>query len=92
MDEPTGAVVPSSKQQETDMNAENAEIALLSDDELNAVAVGECRLDFTRVKCPIGHLEVTTTYCSSRLKGPPHVAASFIEMPAMTELARYLPM
>jgi hypothetical protein len=24
------------------MNAENAEIALLSDDELNAVAVGEC--------------------------------------------------
>jgi hypothetical protein len=51
------------------MNAENAKTALLSDDELNAVAVGECGLHFTRVKCPIGHLEVTTTNCSSRLKG-----------------------
>jgi hypothetical protein len=54
MDEPTGAVVPSSKQQETDMNAENAEIAHLSDDELNAVAVGKCGLDFTRVNAGLG--------------------------------------
>jgi hypothetical protein len=43
MDGPTGTAVLSSKQQqETDMNAENAKTALLSDDELNAVAVGEC--------------------------------------------------
>jgi hypothetical protein len=48
---------------ETDMNAENVEIALLSDDTLNAVAGGECGLDFARVPCPIGHLEVTTTNC-----------------------------
>jgi hypothetical protein len=45
------------------MNAENVEIALLSDDEFNTVAGGECGLDFTRVACPIGHLEVTTTNC-----------------------------
>jgi hypothetical protein len=41
--------------------------------------------------CRAWHSSSATTNCS-HLKGPPHVAASFVEMPAMTELARYLPM
>ena len=49
--------------QETDMNARTAELAPLSDDQLNTVTGSECQLDFTRIQCPIGHLEVTTTNC-----------------------------
>ena len=45
------------------MDTQNSEIALLPDHELNAVAGGECSLDFERIQCPIGHLEVTTTNC-----------------------------
>lgn len=45
------------------MNIQKAEAALLSDDHLDAVAGGECSLEFVRVQCPIGHLEVTTTNC-----------------------------
>jgi bacteriocin-like protein len=41
----------------------DTQVTLLSDDELNAVTGGECSLEFTRVPCPIGHLEVTTTNC-----------------------------
>ena len=51
------------EQQETDMNVQNEGIALLSDHDLNTVAGGECSLDFERIACPIGHLEVTTTNC-----------------------------
>jgi hypothetical protein len=47
------------RQQETDMNTQNVEIDLLSDDALDAVA-GGCEIDITIIRCPIGHLEVLT--------------------------------
>ena len=51
------------ERQETQMNVQNAVIALLPDDELSTITGGECSLDFQRIACPIGHLEVTTTNC-----------------------------